>query len=358
MAAAPPLRAEATRLPNTTEPLSNAPIKFPRDIYAFYGQRLLENHLALKLPAEQGRPIPMLTSASAEEAQSATAKDKIRRIPFGPGPVILKRPIGILGAGVGGLYAAMILESLGIPFEILEATGRTGGRLFTYQFYNGEFHDYYVSALSLEYLLLFDTDTPLNQGRRCHEVSSTSSFSEAELKLHDRYPDADGNPSMKRLFKLFDCRQLNPADGPRLADKLLDYKFNCDDAFRYYNGVRTKISDKTNTFKFQETGADPRLLPLGGDGVLKKYVLDDFVDGLLDDLHTGGTKGWDHLMEFDNYSTRGYMTLKKGIDAVTVDWVETVTYGTGWFDKALSELVLEYIAFSSFLDNPKYKCLE
>ncbi|KAG8975278.1 hypothetical protein FRC05_006221 [Tulasnella sp. 425] len=321
MATAPPLRAEATHRKNTTEPLSNLPIKLPRDIYAFYGQRLLENHLALKFPAEQDPSIPILTSASAEEAQAATAKDKIRRIPFAPGPVIPKRPVAILGAGVGGLYAAMILESLGIPFEILEATGRTGGRLFTYQFYNGEFHDYYdVGAM--------------------------------------RYPDADGNPSMKRLFMLFNCQQLNPKDGPKLAEKLLDYKFNCDDAFRYYNGVRTKISDTTNTFRFQETGADPKLLPLGGSEVLKKYVLDDFVKDLLDDLHTGGHKGWDHLMEFDNYSTRGYMTLKKGIDAVTVDWVETVTYGTGWFDKALSELVLEYIAFSSFLDHPTYKCLD
>ncbi|KAG8916609.1 hypothetical protein FRC01_002961 [Tulasnella sp. 417] len=319
MATAPPLRAEATSLPNTTEPLSNAPVKLPRDIYAFYSQRILEEHLVEKLPAEGGRPIPMLTSVSVDEANAATAKDKIRRIPFGPGPVIPQRPVAILGAGVGGLYAAMILESLGIPFDILEATGRTGGRLFTYKFYNGDSHDYY---------------------------------------LCDRYPDADKNPSMKRLFMLFNCRQLNPPNGPKLADKLLDYKFNCNDAFRYYNGVRTKISDTTNTFRFQETGVDSKFLRLGGEKVLEDYVLNDFVDDLLDDLNTGGHKGWDKLMKFDNYSTRGYMTLVKGIDAVTVDWVETVTYGTGWFDKALAELVLEYIAFSSYLKNPKYKCID
>ncbi|KAG8940728.1 hypothetical protein FRC00_012837, partial [Tulasnella sp. 408] len=143
MATAPPLRAEATSLSNTTEPLSKAPVKLPRDIYAFYGQRILEEHLVEKLPAEGGRPIPMLTSASVDEAKAATAKDKIRRIPFAPGPVIPERPIAILGAGMGGLYAAMILESLGIPFDILEATGRTGGRLFTYKFYSGDSHDYY-----------------------------------------------------------------------------------------------------------------------------------------------------------------------------------------------------------------------
>lgn len=50
-----------------------------------------------------------------------------------------KKPqVGILGAGAGGLYAALILKSLGIPFEILEAQHRTGGRLFTKHLVKGK----------------------------------------------------------------------------------------------------------------------------------------------------------------------------------------------------------------------------
>jgi hypothetical protein len=56
-------------------------------------------------------------------------------------------PVGILGAGPGGLYAAMILQSLGIKYQILEASGRTGGRLYTHHFSNQPF-DYYVSGFS------------------------------------------------------------------------------------------------------------------------------------------------------------------------------------------------------------------
>jgi len=54
-------------------------------------------------------------------------------------------PVGILGAGVGGLYTALILQSLNVSYEIIEASNRTGGRLFTHQFSGGGPYDYFVS---------------------------------------------------------------------------------------------------------------------------------------------------------------------------------------------------------------------
>ncbi|KZT10364.1 uncharacterized protein LAESUDRAFT_711566 [Laetiporus sulphureus 93-53] len=58
-------------------------------------------------------------------------------------PMPRSATVGIIGAGVGGLYAAMMLESLGIQCEIVEASNRCGGRLFTYRFTDAK-HDYYV----------------------------------------------------------------------------------------------------------------------------------------------------------------------------------------------------------------------
>ena len=62
--------------------------------------------------------------------------------------------VGIVGAGAAGLYAAILLESLGIDYEILESSDRVGGRVFTYRFDQeawdasepGEpaYYDYYV----------------------------------------------------------------------------------------------------------------------------------------------------------------------------------------------------------------------
>jgi monoamine oxidase len=45
------------------------------------------------------------------------------------------------------MYAGLILESLGIKHEILEADKRTGGRVWTYHFEPNEprgTHDYFV----------------------------------------------------------------------------------------------------------------------------------------------------------------------------------------------------------------------
>lgn len=65
--------------------------------------------------------------------------------------------VGIIGAGSAGLYSAILLESLGINYEILEADTRPGGRILTHYFNKtrwdqtkpGEpdYYDYFVCHL-------------------------------------------------------------------------------------------------------------------------------------------------------------------------------------------------------------------
>lgn len=71
--------------------------------------------------------------------------------------------VGIIGAGAAGLYAAMLLDSLDIDYDIHEASDRIGGRIFTYRFDQAtwdnstpsdpEYYDYYVSIGRCEGLL-------------------------------------------------------------------------------------------------------------------------------------------------------------------------------------------------------------
>lgn len=66
-----------------------------------------------------------------------------------PIPLKLKDlPVAILGAGVSGLYIGMILDTLGIKYEILEGSSRIGGRLYTHNFpKNQGKYQYYVSLV-------------------------------------------------------------------------------------------------------------------------------------------------------------------------------------------------------------------
>ena len=53
--------------------------------------------------------------------------------------------VSIIGAGTAGLYIAMILDDLQVPglkYDLLEASGRIGGRCYTHYF-SKMTHDYY-----------------------------------------------------------------------------------------------------------------------------------------------------------------------------------------------------------------------
>jgi hypothetical protein len=72
-----------------------------------------------------------------------------------PSKVPLK--VGIIGAGAAGLYSAILLESLGIDYEILEANTRIGGRIYTHRFDEArwlkskpgqpDYYNYYVRSV-------------------------------------------------------------------------------------------------------------------------------------------------------------------------------------------------------------------
>jgi cation diffusion facilitator CzcD-associated flavoprotein CzcO len=68
--------------------------------------------------------------------------------PYTPPPAYVNLPVCIIGAGVAGLYTAMMLDFLGIKYEILEASERHGGRLYTHHFnkLDGPYQ-YFVSSL-------------------------------------------------------------------------------------------------------------------------------------------------------------------------------------------------------------------
>ena len=85
------------------------------------------------------------------------ARSEYPDFPTTPTPSHVPFKVGIIGAGAGGLYTAVLLDSLGIDYDILEASDRVGGRIFTHRFNetawshstpnDPDYYDYYVSTV-------------------------------------------------------------------------------------------------------------------------------------------------------------------------------------------------------------------
>jgi hypothetical protein len=105
----------------------------------------------------------------------------------------------------------------------------------------------------------------------------------------------------------------------------------------------------------------------------KPSVIEKFAPGIMADMNSAmndlkgsssqgssSSSGWDHMMKFDHYSVRTYMSTvyrpsaelckqfqlpDAPIPTDVINWYETRDSGTGMFDRSLTEYVLEAIAF-------------
>ena len=201
---------------------------------------------------------------------------------------------------------------LGIPFKIIEARERVGGRLFTHTFPDetGASYNYYdVGAM--------------------------------------RFPQIN---SMRRLFRLFNYRPLN--EGPlQLRKKLTPYYFSNPNAFMSYNGETHRQSELQST-SFQPEAVIKDVNPAPYINAGYRRIIDDLVGPFASRIHTDlenstANGGWEYLMSFDQYSARAYMhTLyrpstslqrefdipNKPLSVDVVNWMETFDGSTIAYD--------------------------
>lgn len=143
--------------------MSDLPSQPRYDIYTHYGRRLIECY-------HEQQKSKLLPNSYLDSLACGLIPKSSVTLGTPSGDIV---PVGILGAGASGLYTALILDSLGIQYEILEASGRTGGRLFTYKFQTGGRYDYFVSnkilvICSFDAFLFWPVRNVLNaDGRMC-----------------------------------------------------------------------------------------------------------------------------------------------------------------------------------------------
>ncbi|OQE37336.1 hypothetical protein PENCOP_c010G05201 [Penicillium coprophilum] len=197
-------------------------------------------------------------------------------------PLDKNTKVCIIGAGIAGLYLALILQDLEIPnlsWDILEANrDRIGGRIYTHRF--SEAHDDYYDVGAM------------------------------------RFPQI---PIMSRVFDLFHRMQV-PLKEFHMRDRSTNTKGH----------DISKIEDSPSASLLSQSF-----------GPFKKSMQKDFVHG------------FQLLMQADAMSTREYLRGSHKSDFWTIQSAESNTTGTGMFDQAVSEGVMDFFDLDQPMTGPQ-----
>ncbi|OCH83795.1 hypothetical protein OBBRIDRAFT_742694, partial [Obba rivulosa] len=211
------------------------------------------------------------------------------------------KPVCIIGAGAAGLYAAMMLHYLQVPFKVLEAaetspSRRLGGRLYTQHVGDGTWDYFDVGAM--------------------------------------HFPNT---PFMKRTFSLAD----------ELDVKRIPYAMKAPNTFTHYNGRQVQgesalSGDPYGVARYVDPNNRIPNAPLTPEAVHRSCTSPTL------DLFTGDNFDLDLAFQqlygsFDKYTMRTWLQDRT---AAAINWCEMIDRSTGWYDRALVETVLEYLAFS------------
>lgn len=168
-------------------------------------------------------------------------------------------------------------------------------------------------------------------------------------------------PVMDRTFRLFQTLDL----------PLLDYIFEEPASIMLYNEVRQPKTDdgKPSLWNIQTI---PSPYSQYSWAELVDNVVRPFADAIAQDIENHTSTGWELMMKYDQYSTRAYMSgnrsdMQPDLDLLNempyptsvVNWLETFDTSTGSYDEALSETVMDAVAFSFPGQGPiSWKCVE
>ena len=246
--------------------------------------------------------------------------------------------VGIIGGGFAGLYAGLLLQSLGIEFEIFEASDRVGGRIDTWYASDYDANNKNKSGLYGEV-----------GGMRVPQFS------------------ADMLPVQQLALALNSVLERNG-----MKDKIVRWRkfyYNSEVQRLRYNNMKAPITAKDaglNSLNFGvDKGGDLPMVwvtevqPSSGAPYLPiNMVLDKvnepFINAIVDDFDKGFTK----LMKYDNYSMWAYLTnvfqLKDlgdyynpqmgqptdNLPFSVASYLETLNVGTGMYSVSFVEMVL------------------
>ncbi|KAJ6608868.1 hypothetical protein B0H10DRAFT_2226466 [Mycena sp. CBHHK59/15] len=209
--------------------------------------------------------------------------------------------VGIVGGGIAGLYAALLLQREGHLVRIFEGTDRTGGRVHTHYF-SQEANQYYEAG-----------------AMRVPE----SQFHQITIDLVD---------------------YVNMCAPEELAVRRIPYVLSSPGNDVHVNGTKhAEVSAASITpaqtnwpdipAEFKDKRAED--LMMAAIGPLIKALEDDF------------DKGFENLLQYDRFSFRFYLESVAGYPTSVIDFMETVLSQTNQFALSVTELVMQNMDFDT-----------
>ncbi|KAG1750124.1 hypothetical protein EDB19DRAFT_1678356 [Suillus lakei] len=212
----------------------------------------------------------------------------------------------IIGAGVAGLYIAMILKELSIPFDLVEASDRAGGRLYTHRFSEAP-NDYYDAGAM-------------------------------------RWPEF---PTMKKVLALFE--ELNVP--------LIPYYLNGKNTPMMFNNILGPSLDLAEYDPYKFSVKNGGTVPDEYVAIGVQKILQQASAPYIQLLRENFEQGFEKLMEVDECSIREYLRTYMQLDYHTSQWLETNIAPSDFFDQAFTEYI---ILGADFDDREGYgwKCID
>ena len=126
-----------TNHPNLAFTIMGDSKSIPPSARVLYGKRIVADFHARLGQSHTTTPVPELSKRPRILPSSSGMQEDLPPV---------SEMVGIIGGGAAGLYAAMLLKDMEVPYRILEAGDRFGGRMYTYKFLTGRKYDYYVMS--------------------------------------------------------------------------------------------------------------------------------------------------------------------------------------------------------------------
>ncbi|KAI1171031.1 hypothetical protein F4777DRAFT_594441 [Nemania sp. FL0916] len=207
--------------------------------------------------------------------------------------------VGIVGAGISGLYSALLLRREGHKVTVFEASDRVGGRIYTYRF------------------------TP--------QAKSESIYFEAGAM---RIPRSSLHSQVFDLIRYLNTH-ASAADRIELIPYVLDHENNLS----FFQNRKGQLQDSKWA---KEAGLPERYHNKTPQELLGSVVL-PWLMRLRQDFNAG----FEELLKYDEYSFRAYLRHVVGWPHEVVEFVELFCSQTNQYDLSFTEIIVQNLDFDT-----------